>query len=123
MRRQSPMTFQTFTGDASARRRYWTRSHLGWRMIAQAAPNGGHRAVSELERRGMLAGIVTQDVDGLDQAGGARSVIELHGNLARVVCLGCGDTTHRDALDARLRAANPTFAARAAAINPDGDVE
>jgi NAD-dependent SIR2 family protein deacetylase len=123
MRRQSPMTYQTFTGDALARRRYWARSHLGWRTIAQAAPNGGHRAVSELERRGVLAGIVTQNVDGLHQAGGARSVIELHGNLARVVCLGCGDTTRREALDARLRVANPGFAARASAINPDGDVE
>lgn len=123
MRRQTPMTYQTFTGDAHARRRYWARSHLGWRTIARAAPNGGHRAVSDLERRGVLAGIVTQNVDGLHQAGGARSVIELHGNLARVVCLTCGDVTHREALDERLRAANPTFDARALAINPDGDVE
>jgi NAD-dependent SIR2 family protein deacetylase len=123
MRRQTPMTYQTFTGDAEARRRYWARSHLGWRTIARAAPNGGHRAVSDLERRGVLAGIVTQNVDGLHQAGGARSVIELHGNLARVVCLGCGDLTHREALDERLRAANPTFDARALAINPDGDVD
>ena len=123
MRRQSPMTYQAFTGDAHARRRYWARSHLGWHTIVRAEPNGGHRAVSDLERRGVLAGIVTQNVDGLHQAGGARSVIELHGNLARVVCLACGDTTHREALDARLRAANPTFDARAIAINPDGDVE
>ena len=42
------MTYQTFTGSASARRRYWARSHLGWRRIARAAPNRGHYAVAEL---------------------------------------------------------------------------
>ena len=40
------MTYQVFTGSAAARRRYWARSYLGWRHIARAAPNGGHRAVA-----------------------------------------------------------------------------
>ena len=90
MRRGTPMTYQTFVGDPQARRRYWARSHLGWQLIARAEPNAGHRAVAELERHGLLAGILTQNVDGLHQAAGARSVVELHGNLARVICLGCG---------------------------------
>ncbi|GAB3970640.1 NAD-dependent protein deacetylase [Plantactinospora veratri] len=123
LRRHTPMTYQTFVGDPLARRRYWARSHLGWRTIARAAPNAGHRAVAELDRRGLLAGILTQNVDGLHQAGGARSVIELHGSLARVTCLGCGENTDRETLDQRLRAANPRFAARADTVNPDGDVE
>jgi NAD-dependent SIR2 family protein deacetylase len=70
-----------------------------------------------------LAGVVTQNVDGLHQAAGARDVVELHGGLDRVVCLDCGQTTARTELDDRLREANPTFAAEAAATNPDGDVE
>ncbi|MFB9238310.1 NAD-dependent protein deacetylase [Plantactinospora siamensis] len=122
-RRHTPMTYQVFTRDPVARRRYWARSHLGWRMIARATPNGGHRAVADLQRRGLLAGVITQNVDGLHQAGGARSVIELHGNLDRVVCLDCGARSGRAELDARLRAANPDFAARATAVNPDGDVD
>jgi NAD-dependent SIR2 family protein deacetylase len=122
-RQGTPMTYQTFIGDPLARRRYWARSHFGWRTIAGAAPNAGHRAVAELERRGLLAGIVTQNVDGLHQAGGARSVVELHGNLARVVCLGCGDLSPRDQLADRLRLANPHFAAQVTAVNPDGDVD
>jgi NAD-dependent SIR2 family protein deacetylase len=122
-RRGTPMTYQTFVGDPLARRRYWARSHLGWRTIAHAAPNAGHRAVAELERQGLLAGIVTQNVDGLHQRGGARSVVELHGTLARVVCLDCGERTSRDQLTRRLREANPHFAARATAINPDGDAD
>jgi NAD-dependent SIR2 family protein deacetylase len=122
-RRGSPMTFQTFTGDPVARRRYWARSHLGWRTIGDARPNDGHRAVARLQERGLLAGVITQNVDGLHQAAGARDVIELHGNLGRVVCLGCGAGCGRDALEERLSAANPGFAAVAATVNPDGDVE
>jgi NAD-dependent SIR2 family protein deacetylase len=123
LRRQTPMTYQTFTGDALARRRYWARSHLGWRTIAQASPNAGHRAVAHLQQRGLLAGIVTQNVDGLHQAGGASAVIELHGSLGRVICLGCGGATLREELDARLREVNPHFDAHVIAINPDGDVD
>ncbi|MFI0409029.1 NAD-dependent protein deacetylase [Actinomadura sp. 3N508] len=123
-RRAEPMTYQVFTGSAAARRRYWARSHLGWRHIAAARPNEGHRAVAELARRGLVTGIITQNVDGLQQAAGADGVIELHGALDRVVCLACGDRTPRARLDERLRAANPGWDARAAApgaVNPDGD--
>jgi NAD-dependent SIR2 family protein deacetylase len=121
--RHTPMTYQTFTGDSAARRRYWARSHLGWRTIARAAPNGGHRAVADLERRGLVRGVITQNVDGLHQAGGARGVIELHGSLSEVVCLDCGDPSSREELDHRLRLANPWFDARATSVNPDGDVD
>jgi NAD-dependent SIR2 family protein deacetylase len=77
----TPMTYQAFTGSAAARRRYWARSYLGWRHIARAVPNDGHRAVAELSRRGLLTGIITQNVDGLHQAAGASAVTELHGSL------------------------------------------
>ena len=46
-RRATPMTYQAFTGSAAARRRYWARSHLGWRHITHASPNRGHYAVAE----------------------------------------------------------------------------
>jgi NAD-dependent SIR2 family protein deacetylase len=121
-RRGEPMTYQAFTASAAARQRYWARSHLGWRHIAGAAPNAGHRAVAALERQGMLAGIITQNVDGLHQAAGAAAVTELHGSLHRVVCLSCWQRTSRLALDERLRAANPAWHELAAEINPDGDV-
>jgi NAD-dependent SIR2 family protein deacetylase len=120
-RRAEPMTYQTFVGSAAARRRYWARSHLGWRHVARAVPNAGHRAVAELQRRGLVTGIITQNVDGLHQAAGSQQVIELHGSLDRVTCLTCGQRTPRQLLDQRLRAANPDWHARADAINPDGD--
>jgi NAD-dependent SIR2 family protein deacetylase len=124
-RRAEPMTYQTFVAGAAARQRYWARSHVGWRHVARAAPNAGHRAVAGLERRGLVDGIITQNVDGLHQAAGARQVIELHGSLDRVRCLSCGQRTARTELDARLRAANPGWlryvSGEATAINPDGD--
>ena len=122
-RRASPMTYRTFTGDPAARRRYWARSHLGWRLIDRARPNAGHRAVAELERRGLLAGIVTQNVDGLHQAGGAAGVLDLHGRLDRVVCLDCAALSPRAELAARLAGANAGWQARVTAVNPDGDVD
>jgi len=120
-RRAQPMTYQAFTGSAAARRRYWARSYLGWRHIARAVPNDGHRAVAEVSRRGLLTGIITQNVDGLHQAAGAFGVTELHGSLHRVICLSCGQRTARTELDRRLEAANPGWDARLAAVNPDGD--
>jgi NAD-dependent SIR2 family protein deacetylase len=118
----SPMTYQTFTGSAAARRRYWARSYLGWRHIARAVPNHGHRAVAELSRRGLLTGIITQNVDGLHQAAGASEVTELHGSLHRVLCLSCGQRTSRAELDRRLAAANPGWDTETATvIHPDGD--
>ncbi|MYW94377.1 NAD-dependent protein deacetylase [Amycolatopsis rubida] len=123
LRARQPMTYGEFVASEAGRQRYWARSHLGWRTIARAAPNDGHRAVSALRAGGWVSGVITQNVDGLHRAAGTPGVVELHGNLDRVVCLGCRRTTAREDLDARLRAANPDFAAVATRINPDGDVE
>ena len=121
-RRATPMTYQAFTGSAAARRRYWARSHIGWRHIVRAKPNDGHHAVAELSRRGLLTGIITQNVDGLHQAADASGVTELHGSLHRVICLSCGQRTPRTELDRRLEAANRGWDTRlAASANPDGD--
>jgi NAD-dependent SIR2 family protein deacetylase len=92
--------------------------------MAAARPNAGHQAVAALQQAGLLRGIITQNVDGLHQAAGARDVVELHGTLGQVVCLECGAGSARDALDERLRALNHDLVWDAlAANNPDGDVE
>ncbi len=121
--RHTPMTYQEFVADPQARRRYWARSHLGWRSFGRARPNAGHRAVAAFERHGLLSGLITQNVDGLHQAAGSRSVVELHGSLARVVCLSCGAVVSRRELARRLEQANAGFNPVAAGINPDGDAD
>ncbi|WP_369131694.1 NAD-dependent protein deacetylase [Modestobacter sp. I12A-02662] len=124
LRRHTPMTYQTFTRDPRGRHRYWARSHVGWRQIATARPNAGHRAVAALQAAGAVGAVITQNVDGLHQAGGAEDVTELHGGLDRTVCLACGDVADRAELDARLRTANPGFRPEGTEeVNPDGDVE
>lgn len=121
--RHTPMTYQEFTADARARRRYWARSHLGWRTFGRARPNAGHRAVAAFGRHGLLSGVITQNVDSLHQAAGSEGVVELHGSLDRVVCLSCGASGSRRELARRLEAANPGFEPVVAGINPDGDAD
>ncbi|MEU5114305.1 NAD-dependent protein deacetylase [Streptomyces longwoodensis] len=121
--RHTPMTYQEFTASARARRRYWARSHLGWRTFGRARPNAGHRAVAAFGRRGLLSGVITQNVDGLHQAAGSDDVVELHGSLDRVVCLSCGVFSPRRELARRMEEANAGFAPVAAGINPDGDAD
>ena len=93
LRKGLPMTYQTFTGDPAARQRYWARSQLGWRVIARAVPNAGHRAVAALQHRGLLSAVVTQNVDGLHQRAGTDpdKVIEVHGTAHWSRCWECGD--------------------------------
>jgi len=121
-RRVTPMQYSEFVGSSQARQRYWARSYVGWQRFNLARPNAGHEAVAELQRAGRLGAVITQNVDGLHQAAGATDVTELHGALARVVCLTCGDLSSRWDLDERMRATNPSFEVTSNEIRPDGDI-
>ncbi|WP_055598290.1 NAD-dependent protein deacetylase [Streptomyces aureus] len=121
--RHTPMTYQEFIADGQAQRRYWARSHLGWRTFGRARPNTGHLTVTAFGRHGLLSGVITQNVDGLHQSAGSEDVVELHGSLERVVCLSCGAFSRRSDLARRLEEANAGFEPMAAGINPDGDAD
>jgi NAD-dependent SIR2 family protein deacetylase len=116
------MQYGEFLGSSEARQRYWARSYVGWQRFTRAAPNAGHVAVARLQQAGLLGPVITQNVDGLHQRAGATCVTELHGSLAVVVCLTCGDRSSRWDLDERMRAANPSFEVTSDEIRPDGDV-
>ncbi|HET8614072.1 MAG TPA: NAD-dependent protein deacetylase [Actinomycetales bacterium] len=122
-----PMTYDEFVSGPAAQQRYWARSHVGWRRMAHARPNDGHRAVAHLEDAGVVRSVITQNVDGLHQAAGSLEVVDLHGRLSRVICLRCGDLSSREVLDQRLAALNPGFAdddVRVDAVMaPDGDAD
>jgi NAD-dependent SIR2 family protein deacetylase len=120
---RNPMTFQQFTGDEAFRRHYWARNHVGWRHVGTARPNAGHRALARLEERGIVVGLITQNVDLLHEAAGSRNVIDLHGRYDRVVCLTCGTVEARAHLATRLDALNPGFADAVddVEIAPDAD--
>lgn len=120
---RTPMTFQQFTGDEAFRRHYWARNHVGWRHVHRTMPNAGHRALAALEHRGVVTGLITQNVDLLHEAAGSRHVIDLHGRYDRVRCLSCGIVISRAELADRLDALNPGFTAAVADIEiaPDAD--
>lgn len=95
---QAMFTLQNYVADPELRRRSWQtrRQHAAW----SAEPNAGHRALVDLERAGRLRSLVTQNIDGLHQRAGSTDVIELHGTLYGVECLGCGTrTTMAEALE------------------------
>lgn len=121
--RRSPMTYSEFRAAEPARARYWARSHAGWARIAEAVPNPGHYAVAAMEQTGVVSAVITQNVDGLHGKAGSRSVVELHGRLAQVACLGCGSRFDREWYQRRLAELNPAFDPAPLQIAPDGDVD
>ncbi|WKD56638.1 NAD-dependent protein deacetylase [Corynebacterium capitovis DSM 44611] len=122
-----PMTYQEFAHAPEHVRRYWARAFVGMRFMRAATPNRAHFAVTELERAGLLTGVITQNVDGLHSQAGTKNVVALHGDMEHVVCLDCGNVEARPLFDARLAAANPSYfesvTITGPMINPDGDVE
>jgi NAD-dependent SIR2 family protein deacetylase len=122
----NPMTIRQFTSDPVFRQRYWARNHIGWRHMDETRPNAGHRAVAALEHHGVVNGVITQNVDLLHTKAGSRTVIDLHGTYAQVVCLSCGESMSRAELAEKLDALNPGFTERIEAIGglavaPDAD--
>jgi NAD-dependent deacetylase len=96
-----------YVADPEVRRLSWQSrlAHPAW----SAEPNAGHRALVELERRGRLHALVTQNIDGLHQRAGssAERVIEVHGTLHVVVCLGCDVRLPMPQVLERVRVGDP----------------
>lgn len=92
-------TYDAYVSSPAIRRRAWQArlSSPTW----QARPNAGHRALVELERRGTLDTLITQNIDGLHTLAGTdpHKLVEIHGNGLEAVCLRCG---HRQAMEAVL---------------------
>jgi NAD-dependent deacetylase sirtuin 4 len=120
---KNPILHDAYLRRADVRRRYWARATLGWGRFSGARPNAAHLALAALEDAGRLAGVITQNVDRLHQAAGSRRVVELHGALAEVACLGCGASEPRAQVHARLVDENPDWLGRAARPTADGDAE
>lgn len=121
-KRRPPVMSQAFRTQETVYQRYWARAYAGWPRVAGARPGSAHHALARWEAAGTLRRLVTQNVDGLHQRAGSRAVIDLHGRLDAVVCLGCGTRVSRAALQDAMTAANPGWHAPASAA-PDGDAD
>lgn len=122
-KRSQPVNYQAFMEQAATRQRYWARSLLGWARFGRAQPNATHHALAALEADGRVELLLTQNVDGLHQRAGSQTVIDLHGRLDQVRCMGCGALSPREELQQRLDAANPGWLQLQAGIAPDGDAD
>lgn len=122
-KRAQPVTYQAFMGDQATRRRYWARSMIGWRRFGRAQPNDAHRALVRLEAMGRSELLLTQNVDRLHQTVGSDRVIDLHGRLDLVRCIGCERRMPRIDLQDELGQLNPLWVDLDAADAPDGDAD
>ncbi|MBL8601342.1 MAG: NAD-dependent protein deacetylase [Myxococcales bacterium] len=120
---RNPIQHRAFVDDPATRARYWARSFRGWPRFRAFSPNASHHALARLEALHPVTGLITQNVDRLHQKAGAARVLDLHGALEDVRCLGCGAHETRDAFQTRLAALNPALSIEAPALAPDGDAE
>jgi len=122
-KRRQPVQHQAFLADEGLRRRYWGRSLLGWPVMRNATPNRAHGYLAELEARGHVSLLVTQNVDRLHQRAGSRQVVDLHGRADQVVCMECGYRCDRDQVHGWCTDLNPGFLRFRASAAPDGDAD
>jgi len=98
--------FDEFVNSHAGRVEYWRQKCLAWPEMRAAEPNAGHLAFVDLHRRGKLAALITQNIDGLHQRAGLPSEIvhEIHGTTLEAACLDCGDRISSDEACARVAA-------------------
>jgi NAD-dependent deacetylase len=105
-------TIQHYMADPDVRKRAWQSRLESPAWLAK--PNDGHRALVELEHRGKLDTLITQNVDGLHQAAGSspERVVEVHGTMREVVCMACGQRAAMERALARVKAGEEDPACR-----------
>ncbi len=80
--------------------RFWSYYRPRFQSLGDKRPNAAHEALAELERRGLLEGVVTQNIDRLHRAGGSRNVVEVHGSIETSSCTRCASSFELDEVEA-----------------------
>jgi NAD-dependent SIR2 family protein deacetylase len=118
---RKPIYFDEFIESETVRQRYWARSAVGWQRFGMAKPGRAHLALAQLESEHKVSTLITQNVDNLHQRAGSLNVIDLHGNLQQVICLGCKGLRPRSDIQDFLFQHNPQLKDISAYSAPDGD--
>ena len=87
-----PMEVASIDGFLADPEKVWEFYGKRLDVLAEAQPNDGHRALAELEARGWLRAVITQNVDRLHERAGTRELVEVHGSIRTASCLDCGET-------------------------------
>ena len=85
-----PMEYATLSAFRRDPVKVWEFYALRFEVLTRAEPNAGHLALAELERRGLVRAVVTQNIDGLHARAGSQDVVEVHGSIRTSSCLACG---------------------------------
>jgi NAD-dependent deacetylase len=85
-----PMEYATIEAFENDPEKVWSFYALRYRALTEAEPNDAHLALAELERRGIVSAVITQNIDLLHERAGSRDVIEMHGSIRECVCRACG---------------------------------
>ncbi len=101
-----PMEVASMSTFLTTPERFWRFHRPRIDMLSDVRPNPAHLAVAELERRGVVKAVITQNIDRLHAKAGTTELIEVHGSLDRGVCLRCGSRIGIDELVARADAAD-----------------
>ncbi len=80
--------------------RFWSYYRPRFQSLGDKRPNRAHEAIAELERRGLLEGVITQNIDRLHRAGGSRNVVEVHGSIETSSCTRCAVCYEIDEVEA-----------------------
>jgi NAD-dependent deacetylase len=99
--------------------RFWAFYGQRFQTLGDKLPNGAHDALVELERRGLLDAVVTQNIDMLHRTAGTRELVEVHGSIASSSCLACGERYLLDEVLARLGAAPVPACSCGRPLKPD----
>jgi len=85
-----PMEYATIEAFHANPEKVWGFYALRYAALTEAEPNDAHRSLAELERRGIVSAVITQNIDMLHERAGSRDVIEVHGSIRECVCVSCG---------------------------------
>jgi NAD-dependent deacetylase len=99
--------------------RFWSYYRPRFGMLSDKQPNPAHRALAELEERGMLDAVITQNIDTLHRKAGSRKVVEVHGTIETCSCWTCGETYPRDAVESMFGADGIAHCGCGGAVKPD----
>jgi NAD-dependent deacetylase len=117
----NPMEVATIDAFRRDPDRFWSFYSQRFTALKDKQPNRAHEAIAELERRGLVRGVITQNVDRLHRRAGSENVIEVHGSIDRCVCLECGGKTELERVMETIaeHPGAPECAACIAPLKPD----
>lgn len=96
----NPMEVATIDAFHRDTKRFWEFYRPRFEMLGDKVPNPAHHVLAELEARGLLEAVITQNIDRLHRAAGTKSLVEVHGSVATSSCTTCGASWDLEAVDA-----------------------